>query len=157
MGLQPSGGASGVAGVNNAGGVGVYGTGGTGVFGTGSNYGFVTDSNVQQSRTAGGWVKAMVEVNPFFSTPIIDAASTPLSPERPQLRRHAESDLEAIQIRNLYAYLQFRSGRPLLLDPAIDAFGTYLQLLKDGPSTLETATWDFSGNLKVAEYQLIVY
>ena len=69
-GVTSSGGASGVAGVNNAGGVGVYGTGGTGVFGTGSNYGFVTDSNVQQARTAGGWIKAMVEVDPAMS-PII--------------------------------------------------------------------------------------
>jgi len=44
-------------------GSGVYGTGGVGVFGTGSAYGFQTDSNVNQARTAGGWVKAMVEVN----------------------------------------------------------------------------------------------
>jgi hypothetical protein len=51
---------SGVAGINNGGGIGVYGTGGTGVFGTGSAFGMVTDSNVQQARTAGGWVKAMV-------------------------------------------------------------------------------------------------
>jgi hypothetical protein len=52
---------AGVAGINNAGGIGVYGTGGTGVFGTGSAYGFQTDSNVQQARSAGGWVKAMVK------------------------------------------------------------------------------------------------
>ena len=73
---------SGVAGVNNAGGVGVYGTGGTGVFGTGSNYGFVTDSNVQQARTAGGWIKAMVEVdenssiNRCFNSTLTGAAAT---------------------------------------------------------------------------------
>jgi hypothetical protein len=59
-GVTSSGGGSGVAGVNNGGGVGVYGTGGVGVFGTGSNFGFQTDSNVQQARTAGGWLKAMV-------------------------------------------------------------------------------------------------
>ena len=59
-GVTGSGGGSGVAGVNNGGGIGVYGTGGTGVFGTGSAFGMVTDSNVQQARTAGGWVKAMV-------------------------------------------------------------------------------------------------
>jgi hypothetical protein len=62
-GVTSSNGGSGVAGVNNAGGIGVYGTGGTGVFGTGSAFGFATDSNVQQARTAGGWVKAMVEVD----------------------------------------------------------------------------------------------
>lgn len=59
-GVTGSNGGSGVAGVNNAGGIGVYGTGGTGVFGTGSAFGFATDSNVQQARTAGGWIKAMI-------------------------------------------------------------------------------------------------
>jgi hypothetical protein len=81
-GVTASGLASGVAGVNNAGGVGVYGTGGTGVFGTGSNYGFVTDSNVQQARTAGGWIKAMLEVdanssiNRCFNSTLTGAAAT---------------------------------------------------------------------------------
>ena len=82
-GVTASGLASGVAGVNNAGGVGVYGTGGTGVFGTGSNYGMVTDSNVQQARTMGGWVKAMVEVgetsssiNRCFNSTLTGAAAT---------------------------------------------------------------------------------
>jgi hypothetical protein len=59
-GVTTSAGASGVAGINNSGGIGVYGRGGVGVFGTGSSYGMQTDSNVQQARTAGGWVKAMV-------------------------------------------------------------------------------------------------
>jgi hypothetical protein len=64
---------SGVAGINQSGApgsIGVYGqgdtgvlaTGSTGVFGHGSSYGFATDSNVQQARSAGGWVKALVEV-----------------------------------------------------------------------------------------------
>ena len=65
---------SGVAGFNNSGapgGIGVYGQGDTamyaygsttGVFGHGSSYGFATDGNVQQARTAGGWVKAMVVI-----------------------------------------------------------------------------------------------
>ena len=45
-----------------SGGIGVYGTGNIGVQGDGSSYGFVTNSNVQQSRTAGGWVKALVNL-----------------------------------------------------------------------------------------------
>ena len=50
-------GSYGVVGVNSA-------TGGSGVFGTAPNGdGFYTDSNVQQARTMGGWVKAMVYVN----------------------------------------------------------------------------------------------
>jgi hypothetical protein len=57
--------AAGVAGINNGGGYGVYGAGGVGVFGTGSTYGFQTDGNVNQARTSGGWVKAMVFVNGY--------------------------------------------------------------------------------------------
>jgi hypothetical protein len=64
---------AGVAGINNAGGIGVYGTGGTCVFGTGSAYGFQTDSNVQQARSAGGWVKAMVKVNGMFTPCTIES------------------------------------------------------------------------------------
>jgi hypothetical protein len=47
-------------------GTGVYGGSwsGTGVYGTAPNgLGFATDSNVQQARTAGGWVKALLYVN----------------------------------------------------------------------------------------------
>ena len=46
-------------------GIGVYGSSGTGigVYGTAPDgFGFATDSNVQQARTANGWVKAMVYV-----------------------------------------------------------------------------------------------
>jgi len=53
---------SGVAGVNDA-------KDATGVYGSDpQGYGFVTDSNVQQGRSMGGWVKAMVWINPFSST-----------------------------------------------------------------------------------------
>jgi hypothetical protein len=82
-GVTTSGSASGVAGINQSGGIGVYGTGGVGVFGTGSSYGMQTDSNVQQARTAGGWVKAMALVTQngiaicFNSTLAGAAATTP--------------------------------------------------------------------------------
>jgi hypothetical protein len=90
---------SGVAGFNNSGapgGIGVYGQGDTavyangtttGVYGHGSSYGFATDGNVQQARTGGGWVKAMVVIqgikapytipNCFNSTLGGAAATTP--------------------------------------------------------------------------------
>jgi hypothetical protein len=77
--------AAGVAGINNGGGYGVYGAGGVGVFGTGSTYGFQTDSNVNQARTAGGWVKGMVFVNGYqapytivrcFNSTLIGAPAT---------------------------------------------------------------------------------
>ncbi len=63
---------SGVAGFNDsgvAGSIGVYGQADTAVYGNGAttgvyahggSFGFVTDGNVQQARSAGGWVKAMV-------------------------------------------------------------------------------------------------
>ncbi len=51
---------SGVAGIND-------GPGGTGVYGVSRNggFGFLTPSNVSQDRSAGGWVKAMVFVDPY--------------------------------------------------------------------------------------------
>jgi hypothetical protein len=156
-GVTASAGASGVAGVNNAGGIGVYGTGGTGVFGTGSNYGFVTDSNVNQARTAGGWVKAMVEVNPFFSTPIIDACFNSTLAGAAATTPPCGISLTEIQAGIFTITFNFEVDDRFYSTQLIDAFGTYLQLLKDGPSTLETATWDFSGNLKASGYQLIVY
>jgi len=63
-------GASGVMGRGRNGGVGVTGlnTAAGGIAVKGSNpagFGFVTDSNVQQARTMGGWVKAMVLVDGF--------------------------------------------------------------------------------------------
>jgi hypothetical protein len=61
-GITHSNAGSGVAGLNDA-------PGGTGVYGVSTNggFGFVTPSNVQQDRGAGGWVKAMVFVDPFTS------------------------------------------------------------------------------------------
>ena len=50
--------ASGVAGINTTSGAGVYGL-------SNGGFGFVTPSNVSQDRGAGGWVKAMVFVDPF--------------------------------------------------------------------------------------------
>ena len=56
-------GASGSLGMFGQGDIGMYGTGTTtGVYGHGSSFGFATDSNVQQARSAGGWVKAMAYV-----------------------------------------------------------------------------------------------
>jgi hypothetical protein len=61
-GISHSANGSGVAGVNDA-------PGGTGVYGISRNggFGFVTPSHVQQARDAGGWVKAMVFVDPNAS------------------------------------------------------------------------------------------
>jgi hypothetical protein len=99
QGVTLAGPGSGVAGFNNSGApgsIGVYGQGDTavyangtttGVYGHGSSYGFATDGNVQQARTVGGWVKAMVVIqgikapytipNCFNSTLGGAAATTP--------------------------------------------------------------------------------
>jgi hypothetical protein len=95
-GVTAAGPGSGVAGFNNSGApgsIGVYGQGDTavyafgtttGVYGHGSSYGMATDGNVQQARSAGGWVKAMVQVGTgntvnrcFNSTLGGTAATTP--------------------------------------------------------------------------------
>jgi len=55
-------GASGSLGIFGQGDTGIYGTGTTGVYGHGTSFGFATDSNVQQARTAGGWVKAVAVI-----------------------------------------------------------------------------------------------
>jgi hypothetical protein len=60
-------------------GKGVYGNGGVGVFGTGSSYGFQTDSNVQQARTAGGWVKAMLYYSGLNSGRIVSCFNSTLA------------------------------------------------------------------------------
>jgi len=61
-GVATSSAGSGVAGVNTAAhGVGVYGSGGVGVYGSGSDWAYQSAGNAQQARTAGGWVKAMVQ------------------------------------------------------------------------------------------------
>jgi hypothetical protein len=67
-GYSATGNGVGVFGQNTAG-TGVYAIGGTGVFGTSytGGPGFATDSNVQQARSASGWVKAMVYVNGYFA------------------------------------------------------------------------------------------
>lgn len=67
-GVTNAGPGSGVVGINFSGApgsLGIYGQGDTGIYGHGNSFGFATDSNVQQARSAGGWVKAMAYVQAF--------------------------------------------------------------------------------------------
>ena len=157
-GVTSSGGASGVAGVNNAGGIGVYGTGGTGVFGTGTNDGFLTDSNVQQARTAGGWVKAMVDVSgpggaPYsivrcFNSSLTGAAAT----TPPCGISLTEGSVGVIDLTfNFEVDDRFYSTQ-ILADDA-----SALSVFQIVPNGLETHTFDSIGNPTGSEYQLIVY
>jgi hypothetical protein len=81
-------GVAGFTSTNGGGGVYGYSPNTVGVFGSSSGgFGFATDSPVQQARSAGGWVKAMIYVNGrtapytivrcFNSTLIGPAATTP--------------------------------------------------------------------------------
>ena len=79
-------GAVGVLGRGHIGGVGVTGlndaAGGIGVRGSApAGFGFVTDSNVQQARTMGGWVKAMVYYSGFNSGAIVNCFNSTLVPQ----------------------------------------------------------------------------
>ncbi len=153
-GVTASAGGSGVAGVNNAGGVGVYGTGGTGVFGTGSNYGFVTDSNVQQARTAGGWIKAMVEVDNssinrcFNSTLTGAAATTPpcgIDLEHPESGTYNFNFNFEVDDRFYTTQILFDSTLALVIN-------------RGQTNSLQVLSYfDTEGDLEDGEYQLIVY
>ena len=152
-GVTASAGASGVAGVNNAGGVGVYGTGGTGVFGTGSNYGFVTDSNVQQARTAGGWIKAMLEVdanssiNRCFNSTLTGAAAT--TPPCGIDLEHPETGVYNLNF-NFEVDDRFYTTQ-ILYD------STLALVINRGTNSLQVLSYFAVGDLEDSLYQLIVY
>ena len=153
-GVTASGLASGVAGVNNAGGVGVYGTGGTGVFGTGSNYGFVTDSNVQQARTAGGWIKAMVEVDEnssisrcFNSTLTGAAATTP----------PCGIDLEHPESGEYNLNFNFEVDDRFYTTQILYDSTLALAIYRNGTNGLQVLSYYAVGDQEDGEYQLIVY
>jgi hypothetical protein len=57
--------------------IGVYGTTNSG--GNARGFGFATDSNVQQERTAGGWVKAMAYSSGFNSGRVVSCFNSTLS------------------------------------------------------------------------------
>jgi hypothetical protein len=157
-GVTNSGGASGVAGVNSAGGIGVYGTGGTGVFGTGINDGFLTDSNVQQARTAGGWVKAMVDVSgpggaPYSIVRCFNSSLTGVAATTPPCGISlTEGSVGVIDLTfNFEVDDRFYSTQ-ILADEA-----SALSVFRIVPNGLETHTFDSVGNPTGSEYQLIVY
>ena len=153
-GVTASAGGSGVAGVNNAGGVGVYGTGGTGVFGTGSSYGFVTDSNVQQARTAGGWIKAMVEVdenssiNRCFNSTLTGAAAT--TPPCGIDLEHPESGTYNFNF-NFEVDDRFYTTQ-ILYDSTLAVV-----IYRNGANSLQVLSYFAVGDQEDGEYQLIVY
>jgi hypothetical protein len=155
-GVTASGLASGVAGVNNAGGVGVYGTGGTGVFGTGSNYGFVTDTNVSQARTAGGWVKAMVEIDaaPFsiphcFNSTLTGAAAT-TPPCGIDVEHQEESGTYDLNF-NFEVDDRFYTTQ-ILYDSTLA-----MVIYRNGTNSLQVLSYYAVGDLEDANYQLIIY
>ena len=153
-GVTSSAGASGVAGVNSAGGVGVYGTGGTGVFGTGSNYGMVTDSNVQQARTMGGWVKAMIEIgetsssiNRCFNSTLTGAAAT-----TPPCGIDLEIPETGVYDLTFNFEVDDRFYSTQILDDSTLALALYR-----GGNLLQVYSYYAVGDLEPAGFQLIIY
>ncbi len=147
---------AGVSGVNSGGGLGLFGAGGTGVFGSGSNYGFVTDSNVQQARTAGGWLKAMVEVdadtssiNRCFNSTLAGAAAT--TPP-------CGIDLEHPAIGHYDLNFNFEVDDRFYTTQILYDSTLALTLYRSGTNIL--SVWSYSnaaGDPGDADYQLIVY
>jgi hypothetical protein len=160
-GVTSSASAAGVAGINTGGGYGVYGAGGVGVFGTGSTYGFQTDSNVQQARTGGGWVKAMVRVNGTFppysivncfnSTLAGAAATTPpcgINFTQPFVGVWNFDFGFEVDDRFLSATLEFADSDVTIRAQAITS---------TPPTVIQVTTWNTSYVGKSADFDLIVF
>jgi hypothetical protein len=150
--------AAGVAGINNGGGYGVYGAGGVGVFGTGSTYGFQTDSNVQQARTMGGWIKAMVYVNAYqppytivrcFNSTLSGAAAT--TPP-------CGFNFNEVYLGNFTIDFGFEvDDRFYSGTLSVAPNTTGIEVMPAAPTTLEVFTYDSGGFGQGAYYSVIVY
>jgi hypothetical protein len=149
-------GGSGVAGFASTGN-GVYGSGSTGVYGTGT-VGFATDSNVQQARSAGGWVKAMVYVNaekaPYtitrcFNSTLTGSAATTAP---------CGITLHEVQPGDFQLNFNFQvNDRFFATTIGNNSDATIIQVYTTGTDQLEVFTFDTDIDYKGAEYSLIVF
>jgi hypothetical protein len=157
-------GGSGVAGFADSG-IGVYGQGSTGLYGSGTTgvygtgiLGFATDSNVQQARSAGGWVKAMVYVQaeqaPYtitrcFNSTLTGAAATTAP---------CGIVLHEVQPGDFQINFNFQvSDRFFATTIGNNSDATIIQVYATGADQLEAFTFDNDINYKGAEYSLIVF
>ncbi len=159
---------SGVAGFNNAGGIGIYGQGGTGVAGVGSgaggtgvvgvgDIGFSTNNNVQQGRTAGGWVKAMVYVNQFqapysivrcFNSTLVGAAATTVP---------CGIDLEEVSYGHFHLNFNFEVDDRFYVATLGNSFATSTLVWPSGKNQLTVDTLDASVQNIGGTYSLIIF
>ena len=149
-------GGSGVAGFASSG-IGVYGNGPTGVFGTGT-VGFATDSNVQQARSAGGWVKAMVYVNaeqaPYTITRCFNSTLTGSAATTPP----CGIALHEVQPGDFELNFNFQvNDRFFATTIGNNSDATIIQVYTTGTDQLEVFTLDNDFDSKGAEYSLIVF
>ena len=179
-GVQGSGGANGVAasgssfGVTaNSPGTAVYGSGvkygvygasdGVGVFGSASTgFGFATDSNVQQARSAGGWVKGMAVINaispPYNIERCFNSTLLPPAATTPPCGFSLAEDSFGIFTLDFGFEVDDRFYSTALMGASFTQ-GTFLRLLNiEGQNTqLLIYATDNSGNGVGAEYSVLVY
>jgi hypothetical protein len=138
--------------------IGLYGAGAVGVYGTGSTYGFQTDSNVNQARTAGGWVKAMVYVNAYqppytivrcFNSTLSGAAAT--TPP-------CGFNFNEVYLGNFTIDFGFEvDDRFYSGTLSVAPNTTGIEVMPAAPTTLEVFTYDSGGFGQGAYYCVIVY
>jgi hypothetical protein len=138
--------------------IGLYGSGAVGVYGTGSTYGFQTDSNVNQARTAGGWVKAMVYVNAYqppytivrcFNSTLSGAAAT--TPP-------CGFNFNEVYLGNFTIDFGFEvDDRFYSGTLSVAPNTTGIEVMPAAPTTLEVFTYDSGGFGQGAYYSVIVY
>jgi hypothetical protein len=179
-GVQGSGGVNGVAasgstyGVTaNSPGTAVYGSGvkygvygvsnGVGVYGSATlGFGFATDSNVQQARSAGGWVKGMAVVNaispPYNIERCFNSTLLPPAATTPPCGFNLAEDSFGVFTLDFGFEVDDRFYSTALMDASYSQ-GTFLRLLSiQGANTqLLIYATDNSGNGVGAEYSVVVY
>jgi hypothetical protein len=179
-GVQGSGGVNGVAASGSAYGVtanspgtAVYGSGvkygvygasnGVGVYGSATlGFGFATDSNVQQARSAGGWVKGMAVVNaispPYNIERCFNSTLLPPAATTPPCGFNLAEDSFGVFTLDFGFEVDDRFYSTALMDASYTQ-GTFLRLLNiQGANTqLLIYATDNSGNGVGAEYSVVVY
>jgi hypothetical protein len=179
-GVQGSGGVNGVAasgstyGVTaNSPGTAVYGSGvkygvygvsnGVGVYGSATlGFGFATDSNVQQARSAGGWVKGMAVINaispPYNIERCFNSTLLPPAATTPPCGFNLAEDSFGVFTLDFGFEVDDRFYSTALMDASYSQ-GTFLRLLSiQGANTqLLIYATDNSGNGVGAEYSVVVY
>ncbi len=119
--------------------------------------GFATNNNVQQGRTAGGWVKAMVVVNtsitPFsivrcFNSSLVGAAATTLP---------CGLNLQEIHTGSFTLGFNFDVADRFYLATLSSFQVNHIVIVPYSHDTLSVTTFDANDNYTAADYNLVVF